>query len=70
MSMVVVIGPTGQVYMRAQGNLGSQVPIGFVVAMLGINPIQKWKVVIAMATSAIVSHEWVILVVKISPGYP
>ena len=37
---------------------------------MSVNPIQKWKVVIAMTSSAIVSHEWIILVAKISAVYP
>ena len=70
MIAVVVIGGAGQVDVGTQRNLRTQVSIGFVVAVLIVNPIQKWKVVIAMATSAIMSHEWVILVTKISAVHP
>ena len=68
--MIVVIRRTRQVDVCTQGNLRPQVSIGFVMAVLSINPVQEWKVVVAMTASAIVGHEWVILVMKIAAVYP
>ena len=70
MLAVVVVWRGCQVNVSAQGNLRTQISIGFIVAVLSINPIQKWKVVIAMTSSAIMSHEWIILVAKIPAVYP
>ena len=56
--------------MCTQGNLRAQVAIGFVVPVLGVDPIQKRKVVIAMTTSAVMGHERVVLVMEISAVYP
>ena len=70
MIAVVVVGGACQVNVCAQGNLRTQISIGFVVAVLCINPIQKWKVVITMTSSAIMCHEWIIMVAKIPAVYP